>query len=250
MFGYIYKTVNLVNGKIYVGQHVATVFNKRYKGSGTILKAAFKKYGKENFTCTLLEQAETKEALDVLEVEWISKLDARNPEVGYNIALGGKGSSGYKHTEEYKQLMRELNLGKTMSEESRQKMRDAHKRNPRNFTEDYRQKLRESRARVIANGTWAISENGLQYIREVCSRPKSEEHKKHLSEARINSGVAKGSNNPRAKKIYCVETNTVYSWAGEAAKALGISIHCIRQCRQGKRDNVNGYHFIDYDKSK
>ena len=51
----------------------------------------------------------------------------------------------------------------------------------------------------------------MQHLRESGSRPKSEEHRKHLSESRINSGAAKGKNNPRAKKVYCLETNMVYS---------------------------------------
>ena len=36
MYGYIYKTTNLVNGKIYVGQHKGE-FTEDYIGSGTSL---------------------------------------------------------------------------------------------------------------------------------------------------------------------------------------------------------------------
>lgn len=47
-YGYIYKTTNLINGKIYIGQYKSNLFDSQYKGSGVILRKAFAKYGKEN----------------------------------------------------------------------------------------------------------------------------------------------------------------------------------------------------------
>ena len=280
MFGYIYKTTNLINGKIYVGQHIAESFDVYYKGSGQMLKRAFKKYGKENFKCELLVEANSKEELDNLEQYWIEQLNTRDTTIGYNIVAGGGGTVGYQHTTEAKKAMslakkgkpltdswkkaigraskghkmseaqkeklRAINLGRKHSEETKQKMQEAHQRNPRVFTDDYRRKLRESRAEALASGKWCISEEGMKNLRESGSRPKSTEHNKHISETRIERGVAVGAKNPRAKKIYCFETDTVYSWAGEAAEALGLSVHSIRQCRQGKIDNVKGYHFKDF----
>jgi group I intron endonuclease len=280
MLGYIYKTTNLLNNKIYVGQHLAAEFDENYKGSGVMLTRAFKKHGKENFTCVLLEAVETKEDLNSREIFWIDKLNSRDPRVGYNITAGGEGTIGYIHTEEAKTKMsrakkgkpltdahkkaiglaskghsmsniskeklRESRLGTKHTDETRRKMHEAHQKNPKVFTEDYRRKLRESRAKALADGTWSISEEGMAHLRESGSRQKTVEHCQHISETRINSGVAAGAKNPRAKKIYCVETNTVYSWAGEAAEALGLSIHSIRRCRQGKVDNVKGYHFKDF----
>ena len=47
---YIYKTVNLLNNKIYVGKSEKEVAEtKSYYGSGKILKNAIRKHGKENF---------------------------------------------------------------------------------------------------------------------------------------------------------------------------------------------------------
>lgn len=65
MFGYIYKTTNLVNGKQYIGKHKATKFEPdKYIGSGTLLLRAIKKYGKHNFSCELLECCDTLEQLN------------------------------------------------------------------------------------------------------------------------------------------------------------------------------------------
>lgn len=107
MFGYIYKTTCLVNNKIYVGKHVSSSLDESYKGSGKILLRAFRKYGKENFDCVLLEAVDTEEELNAREKYWIAKLSARDHSIGYNINEGGEGNPGYKHTDETKALLSE-----------------------------------------------------------------------------------------------------------------------------------------------
>ena len=92
MYGYIYKTTNLINGKIYIGQHKAQTFDPYYFGSGYILKEAFKKYKPKriNFKCEVLEWCE-KNTISEREKYWISFYDTKNPAIGYNISDGGQG---------------------------------------------------------------------------------------------------------------------------------------------------------------
>jgi len=52
----IYKTTNIINGKIYVGKDESN--NPAYLGSGYALKPAIKKYGKENFRKRSLKNAQ------------------------------------------------------------------------------------------------------------------------------------------------------------------------------------------------
>lgn len=111
MFGYIYKTTNLVNGKIYVGKHEASAFDTKYIGSGVVFSKALKKYGKENFECVLLEAVDSKEELNVREKYWIAKFKARDKRIGYNINEGGEGNPGYKHTDTCKAAMSEKKKG-------------------------------------------------------------------------------------------------------------------------------------------
>jgi group I intron endonuclease len=84
--GVIYKTVNLINKKIYVGRDKHN--NPKYLGSGKLLHQAFRKYGIENFVKEIIEECENC-LLDDREKFWIKELNAQNPEIGYNIADGG-----------------------------------------------------------------------------------------------------------------------------------------------------------------
>ena len=122
MYGYIYKTTNLVNGKIYIGQHHSDVFDVGYKGSGKILRNAIKKYGYENFSCELIEKCDTKDMLIEREIYWIKYYDAQNRDVGYNISNGGDGIVG-PMPECMREHLRKMNTGKHLSEETKSKLR-------------------------------------------------------------------------------------------------------------------------------
>jgi len=136
----IYKTTNLVNGKIYIGQDKYN--NPKYLGSGKILHLAFQKYGIENFKKEIIETCESSELLNEREMHWISFYDSTNRSIGYNIALGGHGGDTLsKHPdkkeigkrigesnkklwedEEYKTLMSEIRK-EQITEETREKLR-------------------------------------------------------------------------------------------------------------------------------
>ena len=95
MYGYIYITTNLVNGKRYIGKHKSECFDENYKGSGVYLNSAISKYGWDNFRCELIESFDTREELNIAEKKYIQKYDAVNSCEFYNIALGGEGGDTY-----------------------------------------------------------------------------------------------------------------------------------------------------------
>lgn len=98
MFGYIYETTNLVNGKTYIGKKQGE-FDKTYYGSGMILQHALKKYGRENFEVVVLSTYDTEDDLNNAEIMFI---EIRNPT--YNIAKGGTGGDTLARADEdYKQ---------------------------------------------------------------------------------------------------------------------------------------------------
>ena len=107
MYGYIYKTINCTNNKIYIGQKKSSRFlAEKYLGSGIRLKSAIQHYGAENFKVELIDIAETKTELDDKEIYWISKLNSQCPDIGYNISNGGDGGDNFTHhSEEEKRII-------------------------------------------------------------------------------------------------------------------------------------------------
>lgn len=108
MYGFIYMTTNLINGKKYIGQHKGDGTDS-YLGSGDRLIMAIKKYGKHNFKREILCFAKSKEELDLLEIWYINEHNAVEDDNYYNIANGGcvnphygkdNGMYGRNHTEE------------------------------------------------------------------------------------------------------------------------------------------------------
>jgi len=83
----IYKTTNLVNNKIYIGQSKKN--NPNYYGSGILIKKAIKKYGKDNFKKEILCFCESPNDLNEQEKFWIKKFNSTDLKFGYNIEKGG-----------------------------------------------------------------------------------------------------------------------------------------------------------------
>jgi group I intron endonuclease len=90
MYGYVYITENLINGRKYIGKHRAkNLDNDGYLGSGTAIKNAIKKYGADNFDRKIISVAGSREELDVLEIAIIAEYDAVKNILFYNISKGG-----------------------------------------------------------------------------------------------------------------------------------------------------------------
>jgi group I intron endonuclease len=143
----IYRTTNLITGKIYVGKDCHN--NPSYLGSGIVIRAAISKYGRNNFRKETLEVCDLSNIND-RERHWIKKLDSRNPNIGYNIAPGGDGAGfgpdnilyGKHHSDETRKKMSEAWRGRVISDETRHKMSMAHV--GLLHTEEERKKLSEA----------------------------------------------------------------------------------------------------------
>ena len=129
----VYKITNLINGKIYVGQHGSDNIWDDYFGSGSAILAAIKKYGKENFKKEILKTFKTRELARLYECYIVDKgfVEDRNT---YNLSEGGNGS--WSHTRNCPKRKRNAALalkdkngfkGKTHTERARRKIGDAKK---------------------------------------------------------------------------------------------------------------------------
>jgi len=112
----VYKTTNLINNKIYIGQD--KINDPNYLGSGDLIKRAIKKYGKENFLKEVLCVCDTLDELNDRERFYIHEYSSTDKKIGYNIAVGGTNGVmlNRKHSEETKLKMRMSALGKKKSE--------------------------------------------------------------------------------------------------------------------------------------
>ena len=94
--GIIYKVTNQENGKIYIGQTIQTLnerknkhyYKARQEEYTTHFINALRKYPEEVFTWEIIDEEETQEALDEKEKYWIAYYNS--VEEGYNTKDGGQ----------------------------------------------------------------------------------------------------------------------------------------------------------------
>jgi group I intron endonuclease len=135
----IYKIVNKVNEKIYIGQTTKGILKRLHSHSRSdmIIGKAIRKYGIQSFDISVIDVAEDKQTLNEKEKYWIRKLNSLSPH-GYNISIGGTGGNlgelvnkkigdtqrGRKRSKETIEKMR----GQKRSKETIEKMRHPHKK--------------------------------------------------------------------------------------------------------------------------
>ena len=137
MYYTIYKTTNLINGKIYIGKHQTSNLNDSYLGSGKGIKNAVKKYGRENFRKDILFVFESEKEMNAKEKELITEeFVSRNDT--YNAGVGGEGGPHFR--------------GKTHKPDSINKMRIT--RGKVSHSVDTRKKISASnKNRIVSDNT-------------------------------------------------------------------------------------------------
>jgi hypothetical protein len=83
-YGYVYLTTNTINGMRYIGQHRSNKLDLNYIGSGSALKLAIREYGKEAFTCEIIEWCDSQQSLDDREIFWLLDTNAAMSPEFYN----------------------------------------------------------------------------------------------------------------------------------------------------------------------
>src|ERR1035437_10188416 len=87
---YIYKTVNLINGKFYIGMHSTFDLDDGYLGSGKRLWYSIKKHGRENFVKKILEFCKDRTELKCREKKIVNEDMIHDP-LCMNLMIGGEG---------------------------------------------------------------------------------------------------------------------------------------------------------------
>lgn len=137
-YGVIYKITNLINNKVYIGQTKQKPPIKRFRGHiydakrniKMSISRAIKKYGKENFTFTVLCTCNSSTELNKQEEYFINYYQSNNKKLGYNICSFINGT--WKHSKESKKKIKEFKSTKEqkiISSKLGKKLKNTKKKN-------------------------------------------------------------------------------------------------------------------------
>jgi group I intron endonuclease len=274
----IYKTTNLLNGKIYIGQDRNN--NKNYLGSGKLLKKAIKKYGKDNFKKEILEECQTEEELNDREVFWISQYNSTNRDIGYNISDGSKeGDRKIGHDIAKGGIYNYwvLKYGKDIADEKRATQIDKIKKhNVENGTDltkkgryaiwlekygkdeadirllNWKLKISEYQQYRLDSG-WKHSEESINKIRDAAKdRKHSEESKEKMRKpkppgfseklSKAKMGIPMGPSKKRKEVIqYGLDGSFIKVWESISKVEQELKVYNVTAVCKGKQETAGGY---------
>lgn len=167
--GVVYKSLCLINNKIYIGitaGKLSSRISSHVKLSNKnlpkyLFHRAIKKYGKNNFIFTILDTYSSFEERDRKEMFYIKLYNSFYMNgVGYNMTLGGDGSKGHVKSPEAIEKIKIARSKQVFSIQSRKNMSESRKGKKR--TEEQKAYLS---ARIIELGSHVKSEKTKEKIR-------------------------------------------------------------------------------------
>lgn len=217
----VYAHVNKINNKTYVGQTKVNPMRRWHGGNGYIRNKYFyrsiKKYGwNEGFEHYILLNNISVDLADIIEVELIKKFDLMNSQKGYNHQRGGHHEP---LTPEQIEKIRQANIGRVCSEETKQKIRESRlgEKNPMYGKHPSRETIEKTRQKLKGR------------------KMSPEKLEKHI-QASINA---------RGYKVFQYDMFgtyiTSYGSAGDAARKNSMSVSSVKNSCNHIIKNCNGY---------
>lgn len=280
VFHILYKTINIVNGKIYIGVHSTRRIRDGYIGCGikrlsdakknknSAFSRAVMKYGMHNFIRYDLEFFECrKQALD-REREIVDRnhvLDHSN----YNCAIGGGGSLTMhsKYMKNYDFIITLFKSGVAISKIandlncSSSGLRKFIQREVVNY-KDYVSDLSPNTYEVynlnhdlVFSGTTLEVSSFLKIRKDSVKNVLKEKciihGKYYITREGIRDIKLSDFNNNRKRRVDCKKVvllkdnanSIVFNSCGDAASALGLNRQSIATVCSGRRNSVFGYRF-------
>jgi len=213
------------NGKIYIGITSQTDINRRWQNgygyrNNVLFYRAIKKYGWNNIRHEILCDGLNKTAAEKMEIKLIRESKSNNSHYGYNIDNGGNCTG--THSEETKRKISEAQKG--------EKNHAYGKPSPMRGKKCTEEQIRKNRLSHIGQPSYWKGKTFPPEVIEKMRKPKTELHKKHLSEA-------------RSMPVICVETGEWFPSGKAAAEAKGFARGSMSHVLKGNRNTAGGYHW-------
>lgn len=197
----IYKMENKLNGKVYIGQtrrsfeqRISEHINGAKRGEDFHIGQAIRKYGIENFDCSIIAETDDINVLNDMEEFYIKKYNS--VETGYNLAYGGKSN--------------------TMDCPVTRKKHDRKMRSP-----EVRAKISKTlSAKIAAEGRTAeYTANMRRGFQEYL---KSEKRKRDLENYKMTVQHISAAAQAKYKEVYCINERNVIVAEFKSVKAAAM----------------------------
>lgn len=241
----VYKIVNAVNGRLYIGSavHLANRWTTHRRGlrNGThrncYLQRAWNKYGEAAFSFVILEEVPVDKLIEREQVQIDSH--KANGKL-YNLSPTAGSVLGTKHRGDRTARMVAKNTGKLRSLEQRAAISAGKKRmfseNPE-LVAKFTEQLKRAQGLIDRDkqkaAVFAASKN----------RVWSDESRAKLSAScmgrRYGQDVIDRIAASKNKPVLCVTTGARYKSVSEAAQVLGLSISGVSSVCRGRRNSAN-----------
>lgn len=210
----IYSIINTINGKMYIGQTSEGLGRRKKRhiynannGTKHILYRAIRKHGIDCFDFNTIYTCNENDNINLKEIEFIKFFNTKIPN-GYNMTDGGEGISGLTRTPEHnakigmankgrkisdeqKQLLRTINIGKKLSEEHIRKIKESHSTPEykekvradhlgKKLTEEHKEKLRKANLGKTQKGRKKSLEERQKISQAMRGRKLTDEWKKNI----------------------------------------------------------------------
>ena len=238
------------NGKIYIGMTSMKPEDRWQNGKGyrsnQYFYRAIQKYGWDNFKHEILYEELTQKQACAKEIELIAYYDSTNPKVGYNLSIGGEGSSGVPRSAETRKKISDSkkgknnpNYGKHLSEITRKKLSNAKMK--QNLSQETCDKMSKAKkGKPSSKKGVKLSEESRQRISESKKGNKNPNYGKKISdEHKMKIRTS------RSKAVIQFDENdnfiAEYLSAAEAERQTGVKSTNICQCCRGNLKTSGGF---------
>lgn len=190
MFFTVYKIINAINGKYYIGKHKTKNLDDGYIGSGKLLKRAIKKYGINNFHKEILFVCKNEKCMNTIE----RILVVPDEETNYNLCAGGNGGFGYINENDLN------HFGSKKGGHNSQKILSEKRKNDKDFDLVFRHQCSNGQKKRHKNGNGFVpTTKGIKFS-ETAKEKMSASHKGSNNSQYGTCWITDGTTNKKIDK--------------------------------------------------